>query len=70
MAIMLCTKTEYARAIGVDARSLRNLPKPVDHLVSGRNLVPLYLYLTAGISAAVAVNSGVKHPLRESQPKL
>ena len=67
---MLCTKTEYARAMGVDARSLRNLPKPVDHLVSGHNLIPLYEYPTAGISAAIAVNSGVKHPIVAGQAQL
>jgi hypothetical protein len=64
----LCTRTEFARALGTDPRSVgRRLTKIVEHLVAGEKLIPLYDYPTAGVSAAIAVNSG---SLKTATPKL
>lgn len=68
----VCTKTEFARALGHDVRSIeRHLTKVVAYLAAGREkLLPLYEFPSAQITAAIAVNSGVQHPLKEGALKL
>ena len=59
---MLVTKTELARVLNRDVRSLK-LPQPVDHLVTGGKLVALYRHPHADeIAATIAINLGIQHP--------
>jgi hypothetical protein len=59
----LCSKTELARALGIDSRSvLSRLPKPVAVLVNGERITKLYPFPTAPINAAIAVNLGRPNP--------
>lgn len=59
---MLVTKTEYARVLGRDVRSLK-LPKPVDYLITNGRPLALYRHPNADeIAAAIAVSLGVQHP--------
>ena len=55
--IILVSRTELARLLSVDPRSLRKLPAVVAKLLSNHRLTPLYSYPTDLASAAVVVNS-------------
>jgi hypothetical protein len=67
--MLLVTKTEYARAMGCDVRSLRSLPAPVAHLLSGVKHLPLYLFPEVAVNAALHVNYK-KHPLKKAEPAI
>lgn len=54
---VLVTRTELARLLSVDPRSLRDLPAVAAKLLSNHRLTPLYSYPTSQTSAAVVVNS-------------
>jgi hypothetical protein len=66
--MQLCTRTEFARAIGVDPRSLgKRLPKEVATLIAGGKHIPLYPFPQP--YAAIAVNLG-NHPIKQSTPQI
>jgi len=67
----LCTRTELARALGIDARSVRSrLPKPFAKLVSGERIVDLYIFPTAPANAAIVVNLNRPNPTADLAKQL
>jgi hypothetical protein len=66
---LLVTRTELARTLGKDVRSLRDLPKPVHFLISGLKRIPLFPFPSDQLAAAIVVNAA-QHPLKASIPEV